>query len=348
MDMDKNGTRFRKWHLPLLVLLVIGSVYAIRNNTKGAATKAAYISDEGVAFGTVYHVKYLHDEDLHTEIESVLCGVDSSLSMFNPQSVLSRINRNETDSVDGKLSEVLRLSMEVYGETDGAFDVTVAPLVNAWGFGFRQGDFPDSASVDSMMLLVGTDRLRLSGMVIRKERPGMVLDLSAVAKGYAVDLVSEMLEGRGIGDYMVEIGGEVRTSGRNPKGEPWRIGINKPDDDSTCVRNDLQAVLAVDTACMATSGNYRNFYVRDGRKIAHTIDPRTGYPVQHSILSSTVMASSTAEADAYATAFMVLGLDGARALLARHGGLEAYFIYADEDGEYRTWCTEGFGKLIAE
>ena len=175
-----------------------------------------------------------------------------------------------------------------------------------------------------------------------------MLDCSSIAKGYGSDVVARFLESRGVTNYMVEIGGEIVTKGISEKRLPWKIGVTKPTDDSLYVSQDLQSVINVTDKSMATSGNYRNFYVRDGRKIAHTIDPRTGYPVQHSILSSTVMASSTAEADAYATAFMVLGLDGARALLARHGGLEAYFIYADEDGEYRTWCTDGFGKLIAE
>ena len=266
--------------------------------------------------------------------------------MFNPKSTISQINRNETDAADEMLSEVLRLSFTVNKATDGAFDPTVAPLVNAWGFGFKNGQLPNDAQVDSLLALVGLSGIHLQDGKITKDNPLSILDFSAIAKGYGVDRVAQVLRDKGIKNFMVEIGGEVVTEGINDKGEIWRIGINKPDDDSTSTNMELQDIIALSGKAIATSGNYRNYYISEGRKIAHTINPKTGYPAQQDILSSTVMAPSCAEADAFATAFMVLGLERAKQVLQRQPQLEAYFIYTDNQGEYQTWCTQGFKKLI--
>ena len=227
-----------------------------------------------------------------------------------------------------------------HGATDGAFDPTVAPLVNAWGFGFKSGQLPDSAQVDSLLALVGLRHIRLQEGRVVKDNPLSILDFSAIAKGYGVDRAADVLRSHGIKNFMVEIGGEVVTEGTNEKGEAWRIGINKPVEDSTSVNAELQEVISLSGKAVATSGNYRNFYVKDGRKIAHTINPLTGYPVQQDILSSTVIASTCAEADAFATAFMVMGLKKAQEVLASQPALEAYFIYTDEGGNLRTWASE--------
>ena len=305
------------------------------------------IYNEGTIFGTLYHAKYLYSKDLKAEIEAELQKVDASLSMFNPQSTISRINRGETDKADEMLGEVLLLSFTINSATDGAFDPTVAPLVNAWGFGFKSGQLPDSTQVDSLRALVGLSAIHLNDGRITKDNPNSILDFSAIAKGYGVDRAAQVLRSHGIQHFMVEIGGEVVTEGVNDKGEPWRIGINKPDDDSTSTNTELQDIISLSGKAIATSGNYRNYYISDGRKIAHTINPRTGYPAQQDILSSTVMAPSCAEADGFATAFMVLGLEKAKQVLERQPQLQAYFIYSDEQGGYRTWCTKGFDELIA-
>ena len=331
------------WRIVFLLFLIIATINIVlqQRNTP-------YQHDEGQVFGTYYHITYQNDTSLNGDIMAELKKVDDALSMFNKNSIIARINRGENAETNNMFNRVFKLAEEISDNTDGAFDITVAPLVNAWGFGFKTGTPPTRHAIDSLRSAVGYKTVMLRDNRIFKQNPKTMLDFSAIAKGYGCDVVAYLLERRGIENYMIEIGGEVVTHGISEKRLPWKIGVTKPTDDSTAVDKELQTVLNVKDMAMATSGNYRNFYVRDGRKIAHTIDPRTGYPVQHSILSSTVMASSTAEADAYATAFMVLGLDGARALLARHGRLEAYFIYANEDGEYRTWCTDGFGKLIAE
>ena len=215
-------------------------------------------------------------------------------------------------------------------ETDGAFDVTVAPLVNAWGFGFKHEQMPTARQVDSLLK-------------IRDQ-----LDFSAIAKGYGSDVVARMLRHHGISNFMVEIGGEVVTQGVSEKRLPWRIGVTKPTDDSLSVSGELQTVLNVTDIAMATSGNYRNFYYKGGRKYAHTIDPKTGYPVQHSLLSATVLAKDCAVADAYATAFMVMGVERAKTVLQRHPELMAYFIYSTPDGQTAVWFSPSVKDKITE
>lgn len=330
----------------LCLLLFPGS----RCQGQQAATEDAtcYQHDEDTIFGTLYHAKYRSSNNLKQEIEEELRRVDASLSMFNPQSTVSHINRNETTAADSMLVEVLRLSQHIHQATHGAFDPTVAPLVNAWGFGFKSEQLPDSAMVDSLRSLVGLASVHLHGDTITKDKPLAILDFSAIAKGYGTDRAAQVLRSHGIQDFMVEIGGEIVAKGLNEKGEPWRIGINKPADDSTSTSTELQDVVAITEGAIATSGNYRNYYVVNGRKIAHTINPLTGYPAQQDILSSTVIAPSCAEADAFATAFMVLGLEKAKRILKAQPQLQAYFICSDEQGNYTTWCTESLRKLLVK
>jgi thiamine biosynthesis lipoprotein len=318
----------KKWHLPFLVLLIVGTYLAYLQKHP----TARYIKEEMQVFGTVMHVTYKTTASLREGYSEELRQVDMSLSMFNPMSTLSRINRNETDTADAMLQEVLRMAMAVSEATDGAFDVTVAPLVNAWGFGFKNGQLPDSVQVDSLLTLVGYRNIALTedGRV-EKKYPGIVMDLSAIAKGYGVDKVAEYLKANGVTDYMVEIGGEVACQGRNAKGKAWRIGINKPDDDPTSTNTDIEKVIELEDGAMATSGNYRNYYVTpEGKRIMHTIDPKTGYPVQHNVLSATVIAPTCAMADAFATSFMVMGSERAEEVLKQHPELKAELICTEE------------------
>lgn len=337
-----------KRQLFIAILAVVAILCLLFFGHSKEQNEATYQHNEGTIFGTLYHVKYLYDKDMKADIEAELQNVDASLSMFNPKSTISRINRGETDEVDEMLSEVLRLSFVVNQATDGVFDPTVAPLVNAWGFGFKSGQMPDNKQVDSLLSLVGLFHIQLQDGTLTKDNPLSILDFSAIAKGYGVDRAAEVLRKKGIENFMVEIGGEVVTEGLNEKGEAWRIGINKPDDDSTSTNTELQDVISLSGKAIATSGNYRNYYISEGKKIAHTINPKTGYPAQSDILSSTVMAPTCAEADAFATAFMVLGLEEAKKVLQKQPQLEAYFIYSDKQGNYQTWFTEGFRKLIIE
>lgn len=345
--MTDNKTKtLKKWHLPFLLFLIIGTYLAITRKEEAKDIPFQYC--EGAIFGTVYHATYQCDSSLNGKILEELQAVDQSLSMFNPNSTISQINSGKSNKTDSLLRTIFHIAREVSQATDGAFDITVAPLVNAWGFGFKHGALPDSLQVDSLRQLIGWNRISLKDNKFFREDPRMIIDLSAVAKGFGSDCVAQMFRKHGINNFMIEIGGEVVTSGVSPKAKAWRIGVNKPQEDSTSTSNELQTILQMNNCAMATSGNYRNFYIDNGRKIAHTIDPKTGYPVQHSILSSTVIAPTCAIADAYATAFMVLGLEKSLQVLDKHPELMAYFIHTDKEGNYQVWKSPGIEALIAQ
>lgn len=327
--------------MPFLILLIVGTVIII-----GQQRSMPYQHDTGFIFGTVYHVTYQSDKNLQTEIEAELKKVDASLSPFNKESIITSVNKNEDVKVDDMFKEVFNLAHQISEETGGAFDITVAPLVNVWGFGFKSGKEPTKAVLDSLRNLVGYEKVQLVDDHVKKQNPNIMLDCSAIAKGYGSDVVARFLKKQGIQNFMVEIGGEVVTQGNSEKRVPWRIGVNKPADDSLNVNQELQTVLNVTDMAMATSGNYRNFYYKDGKKYAHTIDPKTGYPVQHNILSATVLAKTCATADAYATSFMVMGLDGAKKVLEKHPELLAYLIYADSKGNNQVWYSASMKKKI--
>ena len=330
------------WQIPFLLFLVIGTVIIIKQQKN-----INYQHDEGFIFGTIYHITYHSDTNLKKEIEAELKKVDQSLSPFNKTSVISKVNRNENPVIDPMFKEVFLLAENISNETHGAFDITVAPLVNEWGFGFKKGVEPTRQVIDSLKYIVGYQKVKLTPKnYVQKQDPRIMLDCSAIAKGYGCDVVARLLRKNGINDYMIEIGGEIVTRGFNQKQEPWRIGVNKPTDDSLNTSQELQTVLNVTDIAMATSGNYRNFYYKNGKKYAHTIDPKTGYPVQHTLLSATVLAKDCATADAYATSFMVLGLEGAQKILQQHPELMAYLIYADKDGKNQTWYSPSLKEKI--
>ena len=326
-----------------LIVLAVASVIIIARQKN-----TPYQRNTGFIFGTIYNVSYQSSHDLQPEIEAELKRVDASLSPFNKQSIITAVNNNRPVKLDDRFIEVFTLAEKISKETNGAFDITVAPLVNEWGFGFKTGVAPTRHVIDSLRAIVGYQKVRLQDGVIRKADPRIMLDCSAIAKGYGSDCVARLLRKHGIDNFMVEIGGEVVTSGINPDRMPWRIGVTKPVDDSTAIDQELQTVLNVTDKAMATSGNYRNFYYKGGKKYAHTIDPKTGYPIQHNILSATVLADDCATADAYATSFMVLGLDGARRILKRHPELMAYLIYSDAKGNNKVWFSPSLKDKIVK
>ncbi len=333
----KNSRAFRLVQLAFLLFLIVATVFILRRHNSLQLLRA-----EGPIYGTVYHIDYEHNAPLDAQILEELKRVDASLSMFNKQSTVSLINSGTTEETDTMLREIFSLASQVYAETDGAYDVTVAPLVNAWGFGFKSGQMPTPAQVDSIKSFVGTDKVSLVGTRLVKQDPRTMIDFSSIAKGYAVDRVARLFDSLSIKNYMIEIGGEVVVRGAHPEGRPWLIGVSRPTaDDAT-----LQAHLSLSNGAMATSGNYRNYYVKEGRRYAHTIDPQKGCPVEHELLSATVLAPNCATADAYATAFMVMGLEKARALLQKHPELAAFLIYTTPNGNYATWETENMKKLI--
>ena len=321
----------KKWHYPFLAFLIIGTILILSKSKQTANPE--YRSAQGLVFGTRYNITYLYNDDLKPDIEKTLARVDNALSMFNPESTISRVNNYEVVLVSDPLFlKVFHRAMEISEWTNGAFDITVAPAVNAWGFGFKHAENIKQSTIDSLMEITGYWKIHELDGMIEKDDPRIMLDCSAIAKGFGSDMVADMLRSKGIDDFMVEIGGEIVVSGHNPKGKLWNIGISKPVDESLSVNNELQTVIPVTDIAIATSGNYRNFYVKDGRKYAHTIDPHTCMPVSHSLLSATVFASDCATADALATSMMVMGLDSAQALCARHPEIRAYFIYEAPDG----------------
>ena len=340
--MSRHTQLRRILSVAFLLFLVAGTVLILR---RSSAQAAAWQEDEGPVFGTFFSVKYQSPQRFDKEIREVLAQVDASFSIFNDSSTVSRINRGDSLFSDTLLAYALVWATRIARETNGAFDYTVAPLVNAWGFGFKGGDFPTQAQVDSLRAFVGHEKVYWEhsmerGGLIRREDPRTMLDFGAIAKGYGVDCVARLLELRGVRNYYVMIGGEVFARGKNAEGKDWAIGVEEPVDSKGELSASYSRVLHLTDCGIATSGNYHNFYYHEGKKISHTIDPRTGRPAETPMLSATVIAPTCMQADAYATSFMVMGPDSARAFLATHPDLRAYLIY-EENGVRRTWQSPG-------
>ena len=326
----------KRWQLLFLLFLIVGTTFILSKSTP-------YQKNEGKIFGTSYRITYKSSNDLADEIQKKLKEVNSSLSPFEPASIISKINNNQENEPDSMFLYVFNMAQDVAQATNGAFDITVSPLINTWGFGFKHGEYPDSTIIDSLKNYVGYNKISVENGKIIKQHPETTLNCSAIAKGYGCDVIASLLQSHGINDYMVEIGGEVALKGNNDKGTPWVIGVSRPSDDGN-LTNELQTVLRLTNCCMATSGNYRNFRFINGKKYSHTIDPHTGYPVEHTLLSATVIADECAYADALATAFMVMGLEKAIEFSEQHPEIESYFIYSDEAGKMQTRETKGFKK----
>lgn len=302
----------------------------------------SYHKYEGPIFGTSFHITYAYRErsSLDDQILKLMQDFNRSLSTYDPKSVISRINTNDPQvRADAYFTRCFEAAVKVSVATDGAFDLTVAPLVNVWGFGFTKRDSVYPQLIDSLLKFTGYQKVRLEDSRLIKQYPQTMLDASAIAKGLGVDVVAEFLEEKGVTDYLVEIGGELRCRGKNPKGELWRVGVDKPIENM--LDHELEAILRLSNTSMATSGNYRQFYEKDGVKYSHTIDPKSGYPVRHSLLSATVLAPDCMTADAYATAFMVMGLEKTKELVLADSQLEAFLIYSNDAGEWLTWVSPG-------
>jgi thiamine biosynthesis lipoprotein len=331
----------------LILSVIIFTILLIsRRNSHGE-----YIKIAGFTQGTTYHITYQRSDgkNLQQQIDSLLADFDMSASIYEPNSIISRINKNDPNvRADKKFITLFKKSAEVNKKTGGAFDVTVGPLVNAWGFGSTTISDTDSTLIDSLLQFVGMEKVHLEGQRIIKSHPNIMLDFNAIAQGYSVDIVSKYLENLGIKNYLVEIGGEVRTRGHNEKGNRWRIGIDKPLEGNMIPGANMQAILELGRRALATSGNYRKFYEKDGIKYSHTINPATGYPVMSNLLSATVIADDCITADAYATAFMVMGLDKSIEFLKKNKFLDAYLIYSDKQGNFRVYYTKKLQKYLEE
>jgi len=333
---------YRKWVIIMLLPLWLSACST-------GAGRGEYRSIQGFTQGTTYHITYQlsSGQDLGVQVDSLLKAFDGSLSTYDSTSIISAINRNLPEvKTDSLFRAVFRESARVYQQTGGAFDITLGPVINAWGFGPGDQLEVDSTMVDSLLQYVGMDKVFLRGDRVIKSNPMVQLNVNAIAQGYAVDVVSFYLDELGCRNYMVEIGGEIRTRGVNSRGNFWRIGVDRPEFGNMIPGQQLQVIISMHNRSLATSGNYRKFYEKNGVRITHTIDPATGYPKESQLLSVTILCDECMTADAYATACMAMGLEKAREFVEDRKGVDAYFIYGDELGSYEVWSSEGLRKYM--
>jgi FAD:protein FMN transferase len=313
--------------------------------------KQQFVKFMGEAQGTYYMVSYYDSlgRNFEDEVATILEDFDMSVSLWETNSNLSKINRNEEGVIPDKVFLTLfDMSKIVYEKSHGAFDPTVGQLVNAWGFGFKTGIPVDKTVADSLLEFTGFDKVNRENGVIHKKDPGIQFDFNAIAQGFSVDLIGEFLSSEGITSFLVDVGGEVLGKGIKPDGGNWTVGIEKPSDNST-YGADFKAIVSLENKAIATSGNYRKFYEKEGVKYSHTIDPSTGFPVQHTLLSVSVLADNCAMADAWATAFMVMGIEKAIDIMEKETDLEAYFIYSEPGSDVlKTFATNGFTKIMVK
>ena len=302
------------------------------------------ITLSGPAQGTTYNITYVAGAyaNYRIAIDSIFRSIDQSLSTYEPASIISQINRNETAEVDAHFTAVFNKAKVVSEKTNGLFDPTVAPLVNAWGFGFKKKEKVTPALVDSLKKIIGYKLVWMEENKLVKRYPEVMLDFNAIAPGYTVDILAAFLESKGIKHYLVELGGEVRSKGKKLDGSAWTLGIEQPDEDQTAGAS-LNTRIQLGNHALATSGNYKNFYLEEGKKYSHIIDPVTGYPAKNSLLSATVIAPDCITADAYATVFMIMGLEKAQQFVAAHPELQlsVFFIY-DQEGITKTYLSKNF------
>jgi FAD:protein FMN transferase len=304
----------------------------------------------GFTQGTTYSIVYdnsinISPLDLKMRVEKILHNFDMSMSIYIDSSIISRINRNEDAVPDSFFVDVFNKSVLISQMTGGAFDITVGPLVRAWGFGPDDHKNFTEDKRDSLLRLVGMDKISLVNGRIVKALPGVTLDVNAVAQGYSVDVVCRYFKSIGLSNYLVEIGGEVMAVG-SKGGAPWKIGIDRPEDNNMVPGQSLEAILKVTDKAVSTSGNYRKFYIENGIKYSHEIDPKTGYPAKNTLLSATIVADNCTMADGIATACMVMGTEKSIDFIKSHRELSAFFVYSDDSGNFQTWMSDDLKKIL--
>ncbi|MDN4166053.1 FAD:protein FMN transferase [Cytophagales bacterium LB-30] len=349
--MDANRKKNLIYSLILITLLSGMWWYRNKQNPDTKAQGNQYkIAINGEAQGSTYQIKYLSTKNISYKkaVDSILLGIDQSLSLWVPDSELNQFNRGTQIKFSSPyFYDVLVKSREVYEATEGAFNPALMPLIRAWGFGPEQPIFPEPRVVDSLKAFVNFDSIFFDTKAICKLKKGIQLDFNGIAQGYTVDVLAAFLEAQGIENYMVEVGGEVRCKGKNEENNVWAIGISNPLFKEKGDK-EIQVGVRLDNRGLATSGNYRKFYLKDGKKLGHTIDPSTGYPVEHSLLSASVFAKESAIADGLATAFLVRGLEYAKAYAAEHPEIDVLLLYADEQGNLASYVSPGIEPYIFE
>lgn len=304
---------------------------------------------QGLAQGSYYAITYYDSlgRNFQHEIDSIFQAVDISVSLWNEQSIISKVNRNEPVELDTIFLDNFRIAQQASRLSDGYFDATISPLVAAWGFSYKTGDSITPQLVDSLKRLVDYQRISISDCHIVKGDPAMTLDFNAIAQGYTSDLIAAFLDSRGIRNYLVDTGGEIMARGGKPNAQPWIVGIERPAAHWDSERQ-VQTRLALHDKGLVTSGSTRKYVERNGKRYSHCIDPKTGYPVEHNLLSVTVLAESSVWADALASICMVIGMEKSLPLIESLDSVEAYYIFANEHNEPETFATEGFRDLMQE
>ncbi|MDO4691802.1 MAG: FAD:protein FMN transferase [Porphyromonadaceae bacterium] len=331
-----------------LALLVVGVKYYLDH--RSASREDKYSVLKGEVFHTFYQIKYDQQADYSALVDSTFRLFSQSLNPFDSTSLIAAINRNQSFQTDSMLRHVWQASRAISKASEGSYDVTCSPLINAWGFGFDSSLPITDQIIDSLKQFVGYQGVRLSGDSLIKSDPRMIFDFSSISKGYCADLLAQVLKGQGVKNYMVELGGEIAFRGLNPNGKPWRVGINKPIEDAMGMMQDLQLIVELDRpeGGLATSGNYRNFRILNGKKVAHTINPHTGYPIQTDVLSATIIAPSCMMADGLATACMTMSSAQIPEFIAQFPDVDYLLILSGQDENFRTIMSDGFRNLVVE
>lgn len=350
MTIYNKHKRTSSWGFAYFLLCIICttvlSIGCSPNKAKGNYTELS-----GEIFHTFYRINYDVDSNYLQAVDSTFKAFSHSLNPFDSTSLITAINRNESQVTDSMLRLVWRTAYDISERSGGSYDVTCSPFINAWGFGFEKLGSVEDKVLDSLKAFVGYSKIRLEGDKMIKADPRMRCDFSSISKGYCSDLVGEVLQAKGAKNYLVEIGGEIAFRGTNPEGKPWRIGISKPIEDSIGIISDLEVIISLDRASggLATSGNYRNFKVVEGRKVAHTIDPKTGQPMQTDVLSATILAPSCMLADGLATACMTMTSNEVPSFLSQFAGVEYLLILADESkAGFTTLMSKGMATLVSD
>ncbi len=329
---------FKFFVVPIILLVFFGKECSEKPLQK--------VQFQGAAQGTYYSVTY-YDKDgrnLQTAIDSILKAFDQSVSVYQKNSIVSKVNRNEDVELDEWFMENFYLAQTISEQTNGSLDITIAPLANIWGFGtFEKPDSINPALVDSLKQLVNFRNVTISNKRLVKVNPLMQLNFNAVAQGFSVDVISEYLLSQGIENSLVDIGGEIYARGHKTNNEPWKVGIEIPEENNN--DRSYNKIVSISDFAVATSGNYRKFYEIDGEKYAHTIDPSTGYPSKNQVLSVTVLAPTAGEADSYATAFMVMGVEKSLDFVKSHPQIKIYMVY-DDSGMIKTAMCPQFEKYF--
>ena len=324
--------------LAILLILAIGVASCSQQPKK--------IVLEGLAQGSYYAITYFdaQNRNFQHEIDSIFHAVDMSVNLWVENSIISKVNRNEEVALDSIFIDNFRIAQEAARLSDGYFDPTISPIVAAWGFSYKNGDTLTPQLIDSLRTLVDYQKVRIENGHVIKDNPAITLDFNAIAQGYTSDLIASFLESQGVVNYLVDTGGEIMTKGGKPNGQPWIVGIEKPADNENS-EQVVQTRIAVRDKGVVTSGSTRKYVERDGKRYSHCINPKTGCPVEHHVLSVTVTADNSTWADALASICMVMGLEQSLPLIESMDGVEAYYIFINENGKLETFATEGFVTL---